>query len=398
MSRLIAIFHLLFLVWGITVSHGAKNPGTGLRCIVIDAGHGGKDPGAVGNGAQEKAINLAIALKLGKKIEKELPDVKVVYTRKDDRFIELSERSNIASRAGGDLFISIHTNAAANKQAHGTETFVMGVDKGNQNLAVVMRENSVISLEADYTSRYEGYDPNSAESVIMFSLMQYAYQGQSLNCAELIQRQYVSHAKRPNKGVKQAGFLVLWRTPMPSILTEVGFISNAEEAKFLVSESGQEKIAQSLLNAVAEYKKQVDGRTLATGPVSSGQTTDPTPVPALEDTPKTGNTGQTPAVTSGTTTTKTPKSTQPTVSGEVVFRIQVKSSLKKLPVTRSNFGNYTSKVVEKVIDGRYKYFCESSFSYKEALILQRKVRETFPDAFMVAFRNDKPVPLADVTK
>lgn len=376
MKVLTAICNVFFLVFGMSAPAFAAGPQGGLRCIVIDAGHGGKDPGAVGNGQQEKAINLGVALRLGRMIGEQLPDVKVVYTRRDDRFIPLADRSRIASEAGGDLFISIHTNASPNREVTGTETYVMGEDKGNRNLSVVMRENAVISLEADYTSRYEGYDPNSSESLIIFSLMQYAYQSQSLSLAELIQGQYAAHAQRRNKGVKQAGFLVLWRTPMPSVLTEVGFISNPAEAKFLGSAAGQERIAASIFRAVKEYKRRTDSRTPASAPASSGETL-----------PAAGVSSGTSAEAAGRNGTEN--------AGRTVFRIQVKSSLSRIPVTRSNFGDYADQVLEKRIDGRYKYYCGSSFSYREALLLQRKVRGSFPDAFMVAFRDGRTVPLAE---
>lgn len=375
-----AVCIVFLLVSGLAPGASAPAPGGagGLRCIVIDAGHGGKDPGAVGNGQQEKAINLGVALRLGRMIGEQLPDVKVVYTRRDDRFIPLADRSKIATGAGGDLFVSIHTNSSPSSVAAGTETYVMGEDKGNRNLSVVMRENSVISLEADYTSRYEGYDPNSSESLILFSLMQYAYQSQSLSLAELIQAQYAGHAQRRDKGVKQAGFLVLWRTPMPSVLTEVGFISNPAEAKFLGSAAGQEKIAAAIFRAVKEYKRRTDSRTLATGPAQEA-------APMAERTVPGSAAGQ--AAEAGTENAE-----------KVVFRIQVKSSLSKIPVTRSNFGDYAEGVLEKRIDGRYKYYYGSSFSYQEALLLQRRVRRSFPDAFMVAFRGGRPVPLADAIK
>ena len=373
MKVLTAICNVFFLVFGMSAAVFAASPEGGLRCIVIDAGHGGKDPGAVGNGQQEKAINLGIALRLGRMIGEQLPDVKVVYTRRDDRFIPLADRSRIASEAGGDLFVSIHTNASPNREVAGTETYVMGEDKGNRNLSVVMRENAVISLEADYTSRYEGYDPSSSESLILFSLMQYAYQSQSLSLAELIQERYAGHAHRRNKGVKQAGFLVLWRTPMPSVLTEVGFISNPAEAKFLGSAAGQEKIAASIFRAVKEYKRRTDSRTLASAPETAAA-----PEQQASGTSSAGQ-GQ-----NGTEN-----------AGRTVFRIQVKSSLARIPITRSNFGDYADQVLEKRIDGRYKYYCGSSFSYREALLLQSRVRRSFPDAFMVAFRGEKPVPLAE---
>lgn len=375
-----AICIVLLLVSGLApgVSAAAPERAEGLRCIVIDAGHGGKDPGAVGYGQQEKTINLGVALRLGRMIREQLPDVKVVYTRKDDRFIPLADRSKIATGAGGDLFVSIHTNSSPSSAAAGTETYVMGEDKGNRNLSVVMRENSVISLEADYTSRYEGYDPNSSESLILFSLMQYAYQSQSLSLAELIQAQYAGHAQRRDKGVKQAGFLVLWRTPMPSVLTEVGFISNPAEAKFLGSAAGQEKIAAAIFRAVKEYKQRTDSRTLATGPPQEA-------APMAK------------RAVSGSTARQTAEAGTENAE-KTVFRIQVKSSLSKIPITRTNFGDYAKGVQERRIDGRYKYYYGSSFSYQEALLLQRQIRRSFPDAFMVAFRGGRPVPLADAIK
>lgn len=439
MKLLSAICNVVFLVFGMPVAlFGAVSGGEGvLRCIVIDAGHGGKDPGAVGNGQQEKAINLGVALKLGSMIEQQLPGVKVVYTRKDDRFIALADRSKIASQAGADLFISIHTNASTSSSASGTETYVMGEDKGNRNLSVVMRENAVISLEADYTSRYEGYDPNSSESLILFSLMQYAYQSQSLSLAELIQNQYAGYARRGNKGVKQAGFLVLWRTPMPSVLTEVGFISNPTEAKFLGSADGQEKIAASIFRAVKEYKQRTDSRTLAKGPSSGGSTSSGAAVAggsvastgkATSGRSESGHSSSSSVASERTTTQKTTTGAKSTgneskkttteprwvteggsggrstgkeeskaaAGTQTVFRIQVKSSLSRIPITRSNFGDYVNEVIEKRIDGRYKYYCGTSFSYQDALLLQRKVRRAFPDAFMVAFRRGLPVPLAEV--
>lgn len=414
-----AIFSILFLWTSIGVGRAAENPSGSLRCVVIDAGHGGKDPGAVANGVQEKAVNLGVALKLGKKIEQGLPGVKVVYTRKDDRFLELSRRSQIAKEAGGDLFISIHTNAAKNTAAKGTETFLMGVDSGNKNLDVVMRENAVISLEADYTSRYEGYDPHSAESVIMFSLMQYAYQSQSLNLAGLIQGQYTSHAKRSSRGVKQAGFLVLWRTPMPSVLTEVGFVTNADEAKFMASDKGQEQIATALFNAVKAYKEQLDGNKIATAPggriktepVVTPAVKEPIAQPAVvtETAEKSRRRKEAPApvaeekpVERAAAPQKGTTFVSPTAEGEsggeppVEFWIQIKSVGSRIAVNSSNFGSYAKEVVEKQIDGRYKYYCQKSDSYKEALILQGKVRESIPDAFIVAFRDGKPVPLSQV--
>lgn len=414
------LFSMLFPLGG--AARAAQEETTGaVRCIVIDPGHGGKDPGAVGNGQQEKAINLGIALKLGRLIEKQLPDVKVVYTRRDDRFIALDERSKIAKQADGDLFISIHTNSSPNRSAAGTETFVMGEDKGNENLSVVMRENAVIGLEADYTSRYEGYDPNSSESLILFSLMQYAYRSQSLSLAQQIQDQYTSGARRQNKGVKQAGFLVLWRTPMPSVLTEVGFISNPEEAKYLGSQTGQEEIAAALFRAVKAYKTHTDSRALATPPpakkepaakpAESSKTPSKTPQksaqkstqkPVQKPAPKEEEPEPAPAArrevrfaTPPTEATQPRPAPRPARQQNVVYRIQLKSALARMRISRTEFGPYADHITEMRIDGRYKYFYGKCFSYEEALLLQKEVRRTFPDAFMVAFRHDEPIPLAE---
>lgn len=423
MKLLTAICNVIVLLGSIPTFAAAQTKAEpakeSVRCIAIDPGHGGKDPGAVGNGLQEKAINLGVALKLGRMIEQQLPGVRVVYTRRDDRFLSLADRSKLAAEAGADLFVSIHTNSSTSASAAGTETFVMGEDKDNRNLSVVMRENAVISLEPDYTSRYEGYDPNSSESLILFSLMQYVYQSQSLSLAERIQEQYAAHAGRRNKGVKQAGFLVLWRTPMPSVLTEVGFISNPEEAKFLGSAEGQERIAASIFRALKEYKRHTDSRAVAAPAASpsaaggkkqaaSPTPAAPTPAPAKKNPAQktqVSSTQQTSPVQQGvrkphfaTPPKEGNAATAPKNDGRTLFRIQIKSAPGRIPINRTNFGDYAESMVEMRIDGRYKYFCGACASYEEALLLQRKVRNLFPDAFMVAFRDGLPVPLREVIK
>ena len=211
--------------------------------LVIDAGHGGKDPGAMANGAKEKNINLAVALAFGKLVEQNCKDVKVVYTRKTDVFVELNERARIANKAKADLFISIHTNATAAKVGpQGTETYTLGMHRAADNLAVAKRENSVITLENDYEEKYEGFDPNSSESYIIFELMQ------DMNM-------FRNTAKRVDKGVHQAGFLVLRATSMPSVLIELGYINNANEASYLTSTAGVNTLAKSIYNAFVAYKK-----------------------------------------------------------------------------------------------------------------------------------------------
>lgn len=345
-----------------------------VRCIVIDAGHGGKDPGAVSGKLIEKNIVLNVALRLGELIGEQYPDIRVVYTRNDDRFVELAQRSDIANRADADLFISIHTNASRNTSAYGTETFVMGVDKSNANLEVAMRENNVITFENDYSSRYEGYDPSSSESFIIFSLMQYAYLTRSLRLASLVQDQYTDTDKRQNRGVKQAGFLVLWRTAMPSILSEIGFISNADEARYIASDAGQKAIAQSLLRAVKNYIESDGGNT---GETVIAARRDP-PVPQTEPDETEEQPGNTPR--------------------GIYFRMQVKSSSKKIPVTYENFGVYVTAIEEVKTGDTYKYYCGRVESYKDALILQQKVRKKFSDAFCVAFDGKQQIAVDKAKK
>lgn len=224
--------------------------------LVIDAGHGGKDPGAAGRKSKEKNINLAVALELGRLVAKNCPDVKVVYTRKTDVFVELDERARIANKAKADLFISIHVNStAARVGPQGTETYTLGMHRAADNLEVAKRENSVITLESNYEQRYEGFDPKSSESYIIFELMQDQNMEKSVRLARLIQQQMRSSAKRVDKGVFQAGFLVLRATSMPSALVELGYINNPNEEQYLTSKNGQAALARSIYNAFVQYKK-----------------------------------------------------------------------------------------------------------------------------------------------
>ena len=226
--------------------------------VVIDAGHGGKDPGARGSSINEKAINLAVALRLGSLISEKHDDVKVIYTRKTDVFIELDERANIANRNKADLFISIHTNAVKRgSSVSGTETYTLGLARTDENLEVAMRENSAILLEDNYLQKYEGFDPTSSESYIIFEFMQNKHMEQSISLASEVQKCFAS-AKRNNRGVRQAGFLVLRKTSMPSILVELGYISNPAEERFMRTKEGQNKLATAIYNAFTKYKWEYD--------------------------------------------------------------------------------------------------------------------------------------------
>lgn len=243
-----------------SAEEGAQNS-IKIKTVVLDAGHGGKDTGAISkNGAiKEKDITLSVALKLGKMINSNYPDVKVVYTRKRDEYIELSKRAEIANRNKADLFISIHVNSQKGTTATGTETFVMGTHKSSSNFEICKLENSVIVLEEDYQSKYEGFDPNSPESYIIFSLLQNTHLEQSLKFAALIQDNFKLGPIKVNRGVKQGGLLVLWKTTMPAVLTEIGFISNPAESNQLRRDAVQSQIAARIFNAFAKYKTDYEG-------------------------------------------------------------------------------------------------------------------------------------------
>lgn len=230
-----------------------------IRVVVIDAGHGGKDPGAISAGLKEKEVTLAIAKKLGALIKEKYPEVKVYYTRLNDSFVELNERSNIANRNHADLFISIHVNHSSNASAYGSETYVMGTHKNDGNLEVAKRENAAILLEDDYESEYEGFDPNSPEGHIIFSFYQNAFREQSILFASEIEKEFGQRKKQnKSRGVKEAGFLVLWKTATPSVLVETGFMTNVEERTYLKSTEGREELASSIFKAFVSYKTEVE--------------------------------------------------------------------------------------------------------------------------------------------
>ncbi|HEY4653762.1 MAG TPA: N-acetylmuramoyl-L-alanine amidase [Cyclobacteriaceae bacterium] len=226
--------------------------------VVIDAGHGGHDPGTHGRKYKEKDIALNIALKVGTYIEQYVPGVEVIYTRKDDSYIPLDKRAEIANKNDANLFISIHVNSIPNNTTYGTETWVMGLHRSESNLEVAKRENAVILLDEDYKERYEGFDPNSPESYILFSLTQDAYYESSIKMAQKVESQFKERVGRNSRGVKQAGFVVLYKTAMPSVLVETGFITHRTEEEYLGSERGQDLIASGIYRAFKEYKLDVE--------------------------------------------------------------------------------------------------------------------------------------------
>lgn len=375
--------------------------------VVIDAGHGGKDPGAKGAIVNEKEINLAVALKLGRLIEENHRDVRVVYTRKTDRFIELDERAEIANRHKADLFISIHTNAVKRgSSARGTETYTLGLARSEENLEVAMRENAAILLEDNYQQKYEGFDPNSSESYIIFEFIQNKHVEQSISLASEVQKCFAS-ANRANRGVRQAGFLVLRKTSMPSILVELGYISNREEERFMKSDSGRGKLAKALYDAFTKYKRDYDRRR---GALAAGSSASPANPPKRADQAPTGKRGDSrnadqgasasdsrqtaapagPKASSAAPAAKTTPAVNPDTRGKVIYKIQILTSDKKLPPGSRQFKGYKNVGVYRE-KGLYKYTYGESTHFNTIRNLRRKVARDFKDAFIVAFKDGKKV-------
>lgn len=344
-QRKISRFGVLFLIFMLPLCVLAQK-GEKIQTIVIDAGHGGKDTGALGSVTTEKELNLAVALKFGNYIKENLPDVNVIYTRSTDKFVELSERADIANRNNADVFISIHCNSTeGTTTANGAETFVMGESKNEKNLAVAKKENASILLE-DNTDAYDNFDPNSTEAYILFSLSQSLYQTQSLDLAGKVQQQFASRG-RHDRGVQQAGFLVLWKTSMPSILVELGFINNTKEEQFLNSEKGQTQMALALYRAFADYKREFEAEN---------------------------HTSNTSEVT-------------PATQGATYFSVQFASRDKKVASTDKTFPGVKEVEVYEY-NGAFRYI-SGHFTTKDAATKrQAEVRALgYKDAFVIAFIN-----------
>ena len=340
----------------------------GRFVLVIDPGHGGTDPGAINGKNQEKTINLNVALKVGKLIENNCKDVKVIYTRKTDVFVELYKRADIANKAGADMFISIHTNSAKSKSANGAETYLLGVEENrtSANLNAALEENKAILLENDYQAHYEGYDPNSPESMIIFEFMQNEYQKESLKMATLTQNQMVKSAKRPDRGVHQAGYLVLWKSTMPSILIELGFISNDAECRYLTSQKGVDDMSQSIYKAFKEYLDYYNKQAGKAVPTAQAI----------------GNSG-----TGNVSQDRTDKEMP-------VYKIQfmtIKTPLNKNDKILKAYPN-VSYYKES---GMCKYTCGDTTDYETALKTRNEVRKKYKDAFIIATYKDKKISVKE---
>lgn len=338
--------------------------------VVIDPGHGGNDPGAIGTRGKEKNINLNVARKLGRLIEDNCNDTKVVYTRKSDIFVPLHRRAEIANNAKANLFISIHTNAVAKKNSYvkGTETYTLGLHRTEENLEVAKKENSVILIEDDYKQRYAGFNPNSSESYIIFEFMQDKNMSQSVNFATLIQQNFKSY-NRIDKGVHQAGFLVLRETSMPSVLIELGYISNPSEETYLLSDKGTTDLANAIYRAFINYKGNSS---------------------KIKPTTVTSNTRQ------EITTPKEEEETKET--SKIKFKIQILASDRVLPQNSKQFKGLKPVSWYKE-NGLIKYTYAEDEDYNKILKIKRKIVDPkFKDAFIIAFKNDTKININQAIK
>lgn len=345
--------------------------------LVIDPGHGGHDAGARGAISMEKNINLTVALRFGKYVEQNMPEVRVIYTRKQDVFIPLHERANIANRANADLFISVHTNALpAGKVARGFETYTLGMHRAKDNLDVAMRENSVISMEKGFEQTYEGFDPKSSESYIIFEFIQGKNMERSVELARMIQRSVCDGACRPDKGVHQAGFLVLRETSMPSCLIELGFITTPDEERLLNDNAKVDDIAKGIYEAFAKYKNKYD-RSVSV-PYRAANRQESTLPKIVPDSYK--------AAPAAKKTVPAAKKAVPAPKDAPVFKLQIFVGNRNLRKGDAHFKGETE--FDSFQEGNLvKYTLGASTNYNEIYRLRKEKLEKFPEAFIIAFKN-----------
>lgn len=359
-------FCALFFTWGFGQTQKFK--------VVLDAGHGGKDYGAVYHGNIEKNIALQTVLKVGAILEKD-PQIEVVYTRKSDVFIELQQRATIANKSKGSIFVSMHCNANKNQAASGNETYVMGITRNASNLEVAKSENEVVTLETDYKIKYDGFDPNSPESVIGISILQEEYLDQSIELAGRVQEFFTKKTSNKNRGVKQAGFLVLRQITMPRVLIEMGFVSNKEEGEFLNSEQGQNKLAEAIAGAILDYKNEFFNPTNSNSVKEDIKVVEEKPEPTIEK-------------------------NIPAKSNDkgIVFKIQISASSKELATVPSNFKGLSPISAEK--SGKlYKYFYAAENDYKIAKQKLEEAKEKgYTSAFIVAYKDGIKISITDAIK
>lgn len=366
--------------------------------VVLDAGHGGHDPGNLGNGYLEKNIALGIVLKAGEELEKN-PDIEVIYTRKDDTFVDLFVRGEIANQANADLFVSVHCDSHSS-DAHGAGTFVLGLHVNRQNFEVAKKENSVIYLEDDYEQRYAEYDINSPESVIGLTIMQEEFLDQSILLGKKLQDNFTKKLSRKDRKVKQAGFIVLHQTFMPSVLVETGFLTNKNEGSYLNSTKGQNEMGKAIASAVLAYKKDVSSGFGIDPPIiiedtsgavhvttkSKQEKPNKEIIPDINSQPKTV-----------TTVEKTENVILPTKT-EVVFKVQLMASANNVPLKGENF-NGLDKISKEPFKNLFRYMYGSTNSYENAKLLKKEAAgKGYTTCYIVAYKNGTRVTLAEALK
>lgn len=372
------LYKLLWCLFFCFLSVHAEGKTDDRFVVVLDPGHGGNDPGAIGRKGKEKNINLNVAVKLGNLIENNCKDVKVVYTRKTDKFVPLHTRAEIANNAKASLFISIHTNAVARKNSGviGTETYTLGLHRTEENLEVAKKENSVILIEDDYKQRYAGFNPNSSESYIIFEFMQDKNMAQSVNFATLVQKNFKG-CNRIDKGVHQAGFLVLRETSMPSVLVELGYISNPTEENYLLSERGTSELANAIFKALINYKNNV---------------------PASLQTGQNDRVVELKKENTSTFKTQDKKIEKVTKDSKPVFKIQILASDKVIAKDSRQFKGLSPVDYYKE-NGMIKYTYAEDTDYNKILRIKRKtVDPKFKDAFIIAFKNGEKMNVNQAIK
>ena len=380
MSKIINLYHIfsrnalgLLLLAALFVNplfaDDKKKKNNKIRTIVIDPGHGGKDSGTMGTKRYtqyEKHIALDISLKLGNYIKEAFPDIEIIYTRKTDVFLELWERTELANEKNADLFISVHCDGFTNPNPSGASVFVMGMSKLKANMDVAMRENSVMYLEDNFKEKYDGFDPKSPESYIVFSLMQNTFLDQSISIAEKIEDEFANRAKRKSRGVKQAPFYVISRVNMPSILIEAGFLTNPKEEDFLNTELGKDHIASAIFRGFRSYKESVDGSNISELDKSAVKEKEIIKIP-------------------------TPK--KEITTDKVVYKVQIGTYLKSM-LSDKSFMNLNA--YEEIINGTYKYYVGNAYNKVSADNVKIKMREKgFKGAFVVAFYQDKRISMQE---
>lgn len=338
--------------------------------IILDAGHGGKDYGAVYHGNIEKRIALATTLKIGELLAND-NEIEIIYSRKTDVFVELKDRANNANKADADLFVSIHCNGAKNFGAFGTETFVMGLSRSATNIEVAKNENSVILLEKDYKEKYNGFDPNKPETLIGLKILQEEYLNQSIDLAAKVEENFKNALKRKSRGVKQAPLWVLDASYMPSVLIEIGFVSNIEEGKFLNAEQGQSEIAKSIADGIIAYKNEYYK-------ASESNNLPPIEMVQKDNSEESNSTAEN--------------------SAGIIFKVQLAASSKKIEATSSNFKGLQG-ISREQIDKLYKYYYANENNYEKAMFRLAEAKEKgYTSAFLVAFKNGIKISVSDAIK